>query len=142
MTSLENLARLKSIALAEDAKNAGGYNAAQHNAWSAYDAALNDEVQWGIEKKAVQKNLARLPARLRFTNAGIAKSLQTLSNLQDYSNGFNSGAVHAFLDSNPQYYHGLASALEFARHAVLSLEAEMKKRDAAALAHYEKTQGI
>jgi len=94
------------------------------------------------ERKSVQKNLARLPARLRFTNAGLKKSLQTLSNLQDYSNGFNSAAVHAFLDSNPDYFHGLASALQYARLAVESLEAEMKKRGDKGLAHYEKTQGI
>jgi len=92
--------------------------------------------------KTAKANLARLPARLRFTNAGLTKALQTLSNLQDYSNAFNPAAVHAFLDTNPQYYHGLASALQFARLAVESLEAEMKKRDALALAHHEKTQGI
>jgi hypothetical protein len=142
MTSLENLARLKNLALAEDAKNLGGYNQAQYDAWSAYDAALAADVADYAERKSVQKNLARLPSRLRFTNAGIAKALQTLSNLQDYSNAFNPAAVHAFLDTNPTYYHGLASALQFARLAVQSLEAEVAKRDALALAHHEKTQGI
>ena len=91
---------------------------------------------------SVRKNLARLPARLRFTNAGLTNGIQALSNLQDYSNAFNDNAVHAFLDTNPQYYHGLASALQFARLAIESLEAEMAKRDALALDHWEKTQGI
>lgn len=41
MTSLAELARLKSIALAEDAKNKGGYNGSQYAAWNAYHDALN-----------------------------------------------------------------------------------------------------
>lgn len=90
----------------------------------------------------VRKNIARLPSRLRFTNASITKAIQTLSNLQDYSNGFNDLAVQSFLDTNPQYYHGLSDALLHAKRAVESLEAEVAKRDALALAHYEKTQGI
>ena len=142
MYTLIQLASLKSLALAEDAKNLGGYNGSQYKAWCAYNDALASNVAESVERKSVQKNLARLPARLRFTNAGLTKGIQALSNLQDYSNGFNPSAVHAFLDTNPQYYHGLASALQFARLAIESLEAEMAKRDALALDHYEKTQGI
>lgn len=41
MTSLENLARLKTLALAEDAKNKGGYNGSQYKAWNDYHDALN-----------------------------------------------------------------------------------------------------
>lgn len=41
MTSLAELARLKSIALAEDAKNLGGFNGSQYKAWCDYNDALN-----------------------------------------------------------------------------------------------------
>ena len=41
MTSLAELARLKSIALAEDAKNLGGFNGSQYKAWCDYHDALN-----------------------------------------------------------------------------------------------------
>lgn len=40
MTSLAELARLKSIALAEDAKNLGGFNGSQYKAWCDYSDAL------------------------------------------------------------------------------------------------------
>jgi hypothetical protein len=90
----------------------------------------------------IRKNLAPLPARLKFTNAGIAKGIQALSNLNDYSNAFNNEALGDFLDNAPDYYHGLNDALIHAKRAIEELQAAIAKRDALALAHYEKTQGI
>ena len=92
--------------------------------------------------KSVSSNLRRLPARLHFTNAGVGKAIQTLSNLNDYSNAFNDQAVQDFLDNAPDYYHGLSDALIHAKRAVETIQAAIAKRDALALAHYEKTQGI
>lgn len=54
MTSLENLVRLKTLALAEDAKNKGGYNGSQYAAWCAYHDALAAETTAHLAKLQAQ----------------------------------------------------------------------------------------
>ena len=55
MTSLENLARLKTLALAEDAKNKGGFNGSQYAAWCAYHDALNKCVDEALAERDAEK---------------------------------------------------------------------------------------
>jgi hypothetical protein len=55
MTSLENLVRLKTLALAEDAKNFGGFNDAQYVAWTAYQNAVDQCVAEALAERDAEK---------------------------------------------------------------------------------------
>lgn len=87
------------------------------------------------------KRYGSLP-RLSFTHEQVRKAIQTLSNLRDYSNGHNDSAIKGFIDFNPDYYHGLNDALNYAALAIADLQAEVAKRDAEARAFHEKTYDL
>jgi hypothetical protein len=76
---------------------------------------------------ASRKRYGSLP-RLSFTHAQVAKAIQTLSNLRDFTNGHNDSAINGFLDSNPEYYHGIDDALNYASLAIADLQAAQARR--------------
>jgi len=88
---------------------------------------MNHTTHTSLASRKAAKRYGSLP-RLSFTHESVAKAIQTLSNLRDFTNGHNDSAINGFLDSNPEYYHGLDDALNYASLALADLQAAQAKR--------------